>query len=312
LQTYLVTGGAGFIGSNLVEALLRQGKTVRVFDNLATGKRENLTPFLSDIEFVEGDICDLDRLHKAMQGVEVVLHQAALASVPRSVADPVSSNEVNVGGTLNVLLAARDAGVQRVVYASSSSIYGNSLELPKVETMAPDPLSPYAVAKLAGEHYCRTFTAVYGLPAIALRYFNVFGPRQDPNSQYAAVIPKFITMMLHGEPPVIDGDGGQSRDFTYIDNVVAGNLLAAEAPADVSGYFNCACGDRFTLLDLVARINEILGTSIVPQHGPPRPGDVRDSQAGIAKIEQALGYHQVTSFADGLAKTIAYFRSKEG
>lgn len=311
MQTFLVTGGAGFIGTNLVKALLEQGKRVRVLDNFATGKRENLAPFLKDIELIEGDIRDVDCVHRAVVGVEVVLHQAALPSVPRSVADPRTTNEVNVTGTLNVLLAARDAGVQRVVAASSSSVYGNSPTLPKVESMPVEPLSPYAVSKLATERYCQAFTQVYGLPTIALRYFNVFGPYQDPTSQYSAVIPKFINLMLRGEAPTIYGDGRQTRDFTYVDNVVLANLLAAEAPGSLSGYFNVACGDRISLLALVDKLNQILGTTIAPQHGPARVGDVKDSQADIEKIRQALQFAPVTSFDTGLRRTVEFFNSRE-
>ncbi|HET8627695.1 MAG TPA: SDR family oxidoreductase [Thermomicrobiales bacterium] len=308
MTCYLVTGGAGFIGANLVEELLRRGARVRVLDNLATGRAENLAPFRGDVEFIEGDLRDPACVRRAVAGVEIVLHQAALPSVPRSVADPLTSNEVNVTGTVQLLVAARDAGVRRVVAASSSSVYGNSPTLPKVETMPTEPLSPYAVSKLATERYCQAFTQVYGLPTIALRYFNVFGPRQDPTSQYSAVIPKFIALLLRGESPLIHGDGRQSRDFTYVDNVVAANLLAAEAPPEVSGYFNVACGDRVSLLDLVARLNALLGTAIPARHGPPRPGDVRDSQADIGTIRRLLGYEPVVGFDEGLARTLAYFR----
>lgn len=308
MQMYLVTGGAGFIGTNLVETLLRQGKRVRVLDNLSTGRMENIAHFLDDIEFIEADIQDLDAVREAVAGVEVVLHQAALPSVPRSVADPLTSNAVNVKGTLNVLVAARDAGVRRVVAASSSSVYGNSPMLPKVETMPVEPLSPYAVSKLATERYCQAFAQVYGLPAISLRYFNVFGPYQDPASEYAAVIPKFILMMMQGEQPTIYGDGWQSRDFTYVDNVVMANLLAAEAPESVSDYFNVACGDRVSLLDLIKKLNSILGTALTPLHEPPRLGDVKDSQADIRKIEQVLGFAPTVSFDEGLVRTVEVFR----
>ena len=311
MQTYLVTGGAGFIGSHIVEALVKQGKTVRVLDNLATGSLDNIAPWLSQIEFVNADICDAGAVHQAVAGIDVVLHQAALPSVPRSVTDPVASNEVNVTGTLNILVAARDAGVQRVVAASSSSVYGNSAALPKVETMPVEPLSPYAVSKLATERYCQAFAQVYGLPTISLRYFNVFGPRQDPTSQYSAVIPKFIGMMLRGERPTVHGDGYQSRDFTYIDNVVVANLRAAEAPSNISGYFNVACGDRVSLLTLVYKLNRILGTNLQAQHGPARSGDVRDSQANIEKIKHALAFTPVVSFDDGLARTVGAFRTAQ-
>ncbi|MGI8587075.1 MAG: SDR family oxidoreductase [Chloroflexia bacterium] len=311
MRNYLITGGAGFIGSNLVEALLRSGKAVRVLDNLETGYMANLERFNGEIEFIEADLRDADAVRRAVAGMDVVLHQAALVSVPRSVADPLNANEVNVTGTLNVLLAARDAGVSRVVIASSSSVYGDSPTLPKVETMVVEPISPYGVSKLAAERYCTAFTAVYGLPTVALRYFNVFGPRQDPQSAYAAVIPRFLTAMLHGNAPTIYGDGRQSRDFTYIDNVVEANLLAAEAPAEVSGYFNVACGDRISLLELVAHLNAILGTDLAPVYEAPRAGDVRDSQADITKIGDALGYTPVVPFGEGLARTVEYFKGSE-
>jgi UDP-glucose 4-epimerase len=308
MQTYLVTGGAGFIGSHLVEALLKQGRRVRVLDNLSTGRMSNIERLLPDIEWIEGDIRSPDVARRAVAGVDVVLHQAALASVPGSVADPLACNEVNVTGTLNLLLAARDAGVRRVVFASSCALYGDSPALPKAETMPADPLSPYAVSKLAGERYCLSFTAMYGLPAIALRYFNVFGPRQDPASEYAAVIPKFVVSMLGGERPLIYGDGTQSRDFIYVGNVVAANLLAAQAPAGISGFFNVACGERISLLDLVAELNHILGTDLPPRHASARAGDILHSQADISKIQGALGFTPTVTFADGLARTVDSLR----
>jgi nucleoside-diphosphate-sugar epimerase len=308
MRMYLVTGGAGFIGSHLVEALLEQGQHVRVLDNLSTGRISNIEHLLPDIEFIQGDIRSPEVVRRAVEGVDVLLHQAALASVPRSVADPLASHDVNVTGTLNLLVAARDAGVQRVVFASSSSVYGNSPRLPKVETMSADPLSPYAVSKLAGERYCLSFAQVYGLPAIALRYFNVFGPRQDPASEYAAVIPKFIMAMLHGDQPTIYGDGTQSRDFTYVTNVVAANLLAAEAPATISGFFNVAWGTRISLLDLVADLNRILGANLPARHAPPRSGDVLHSQADITKIQAALGFTPTVIFAQGLTCTVEYLQ----
>ncbi len=311
MQTCLVTGGAGFIGSNLVEALLKRGARVRVLDNLATGRMANLAPFLADIEFIQGDIRDIEIVRRAVAGIELVFHQAAIPAVQRSIDDPLATNEVNVTGTLHVLLAARDAGVQRVVFASSSSVYGNSPNLPKRESMPVEPLSPYAVSKLAGERYCQAWTEVYGMPTIALRYFNVFGPRQDPRSDYAAVIPRFVTSMLQGHAPIIYGDGQQSRDFTYIDNVIAANLCAAEAPATVSGYFNVACGERISLLHLIDAINRCLGTAIAPQHGTPRTGDVKHSQADIRLIRTALGYEPVVDFAEGLHHTIAFLRTAE-
>jgi UDP-glucose 4-epimerase len=308
MRTYLVTGGAGFIGSHLVETLLQQGQHVRVLDNLSTGRMCNIEQMLPDIEFIEGDIRSPEIVRRAVAGIDVVLHQAALASVPSSVADPLASNEVNVTGTLHVLLAARDAGVRRIVFASSCSVYGNSLVLPKYENMPTDPLSPYAITKLAAERYCLSFAQVYGLPAIALRYFNVFGPRQDPASEYAAVIPKFIVSMLHGDRPTIYGDGAQSRDFIYIANVVAANLLAAAAPAEISGFFNVACGERISLLDLVANLNHILGTNLPPRHAAARSGDVLHSQADIRKIQNALGFMPTVTFAEGLVCTVDSLR----
>jgi UDP-glucose 4-epimerase len=306
MDTYLVTGGAGFIGSHLVAALVERGHTVRVLDNFSTGRAANLPT--SAAELFEGDLRDADVVRQAMRGVTVVLHQAALPSVQRSVEDPLATNAACVTGTLNVLLAARDAGVRRVVVASSSSVYGDSPTLPKVETMAPAPLSPYAAAKLATESYALAFAASYGLPAIALRYFNVYGPRQDPHSDYAAVIPRFITRMLRGEQPLIFGDGRQSRDFTYVQDVVAANLLAAAAPADVTGVFNAAAGARYTLLDLVDMLNRLLGTDLQPEHRPARAGEVRHSQADVTAIREALGFFARTTFEEGLAKTIAAFR----
>jgi UDP-glucose 4-epimerase len=308
MQSYLVTVGAGFIGSHLVEALLKQGRRVRVLDNLSTGRLANIEHLLSDIEFVQGDIRSLATVRRAVAGIDIILHQAALVSVPRSVADPLASNESNVTGTLNLLVAARDACVKRVVFASSSSIYGNSPTLPKVESMPADPLSPYAISKLAGERYCLAFAGVYGLPAIALRYFNVYGPRQDPASEYAAVIPKFIAKLMGGEPPTIYGDGSQSRDFTYVADVVAANLLAAAAPSDISGFFNVACGARTSLLDLVAQLNRILGTDLRSMHEPSRAGDVQHSQADITKIRTTLSFTPSVTFRQGLEQTVAFFR----
>jgi UDP-glucose 4-epimerase len=311
LDTYLITGGAGFIGSQLVGELLRRGAKVRVLDNLTTGHAPNLAPFLADIDFHQADIRDKDAIHNAIQGVDVVFHQAALASVQRSISDPLLSNEVNVTGTLNVLQAARNAGVRRVVFASSSSVYGDTPTLPKIETMTPAPLSPYAVSKLAAERYCLVWSEVYGLPAIALRYFNVFGPRQDPASDYAAVIPRFATAILNGKRPIIYGDGEQSRDFTYIANVVSANLAAADAPAHVSGAYNVAAGDRITLLELVARINHLAGTQLAAIHEEARKGDVRHSQASIDAIGEALGWKPSVSFDQGLAETVTYYQSNK-
>lgn len=308
MALYLVTGGAGFIGSNIVEELVARGERVRVLDNFSTGRRDNLAPFLDRIELVVGDLSDLATARRAMEGVEYVLHQAALPSVQRSVDDPLASHAANVTGTLNVLVAAREAGVRRVVYAASSSSYGDTPTLPKREDMLPQPKSPYAVSKLAGEHYCRAFTEVYGLETVALRYFNVFGPRQNHASQYAAVVPLFITAMLRGESPVIYGDGLQSRDFTYVANVVQANLLAATAPGAAGRVFNVACGTRYTLLDLVAALNDILGARIAPVHAAPRPGDVRHSLADISAAQETLGYRVEVDFLEGLRRTVAWYR----
>lgn len=308
MHAYMVTGGAGFIGSNLVERLLQLGKTVRVVDNLSTGRQKNIDRWRSDVEFIEADVRDAAAIHRAMSGIEVVLHQAALPSVQRSVDDPITTNAVNITGTLNVLVAARDAGVRRVVVASSSSIYGNAPTQPKVETMRQWPISPYAVSKLATETYCLSFNRVYGLPTIALRYFNVFGPHQDPNSYYAAVIPKFISLMLNGGSPTIYGDGRQSRDFTYVENVIHANLLAAEAPSDCSGVYNVACGESHTLLDLVNRLNNILGVSLTPHFALPAPGDVFSSLADINAAEAALGYRPQILFEEGLRRTVEHLR----
>jgi UDP-glucose 4-epimerase len=312
METYLVTGGAGFIGSHLVEALVRQGQRVRVLDNLSTGRARNLAPVRGDVELISGDIRDLGAVRAAMQGVDVVRHQAALPSVQRSVQDPLTANDVNVNGTLHVLVAARDAGARRVVFASSSSVYGDSPSLPKHEDMPTDPLSPYAVSKLAAERYCMVWSAVYGLPTVALRYFNVFGPRQDPSSDYAAVIPRFATAMLAGRAPTIYGDGLQSRDFTYIANVVGANLCAASAPPERSGFYNVACGERISLLDLVERINAYLGTSIAPIHEQARLGDVRHSQASIEKLASELDWEPTVDFDSGLRHTIDSFRVYSG
>jgi UDP-glucose 4-epimerase len=308
MASYLVTGGAGFIGSHIVKELARRGERVRVLDNFSTGRRENIAPFLKHIDLIEGDLRDLPSVRQAVGGTDYVLHQAALPSVPRSVADPLASNAANVTGTLNLLVAARDAGVRRVVYASSSSVYGDNPILPKQEDMLPVPKSPYAVSKLAGEHYCRAFTEVYGLETVSLRYFNVFGPRQDPASQYAAVIPLFITAMLQDEPPVIHGDGHQSRDFTYVSNVAHANLLAAAAPDIAGRVFNAACGQRYTLMDLIAILNDFLGVQIVPVHTDPRPGDVRHSLADITAAREALGYRAEVSFREGLQLTADWYR----
>jgi nucleoside-diphosphate-sugar epimerase len=304
---YLVTGGAGFIGSSLTRTIVERGGEVRVLDSFLTGNDENLAD-LPDVEIVRGDVRDLDGLRPVMKGIERVLHQAAVPSVARSLADPILSNAANVEGTLNVLIAARDAGVPRVVFASSSSVYGDTPTLPKVETMLPSPLSPYAVTKLTGEHYLKVFHHLYGLETVALRYFNVFGPRQDPSSDYAAVIPLFVSLMTRGLPPKIFGDGTQSRDFTYIDNVVQANLRACEAPGVGGEVFNVACGKRYTLLDLVAALNKILGTNLEPTFGPRRQGDVMHSLADIEKARRLLGYEPSISFEEGLERTVVWGR----
>lgn len=309
---YLVTGGGGFIGSNIVEELLNRGERVRVLDNFSTGKRENLFPFLDQIELVEGDIRSYHIVRAAVEGVDFILHQAALPSVPRSINDPLTTNEVNVVGTLNILNAGKDVGVKRIVYASSSSIYGDLETMPKTEDMLPKPLSPYAVSKLAGEKYCQVFTKLYGLETVALRYFNVFGPRQDPTSQYSAVIPKFIKMIQQDESPTVFGDGEQSRDFTFVQNVVHANLLACGGGLEnLSGeVFNIAYGKRITINTLVEHINHILKTDVEPVYADPRPGDVKHSLANIGKARQFLGYEPEIDFEEGLRQTIE-FMNKE-
>ena len=307
-RTYLVTGGAGFIGSHIAERLVGDGHRVRVLDDFSSGKEANLESFGGELESIRGDIRDAELVNRAMKDVEIVFHEAALGSVPRSVADPLTTHEVNITGTLNVLLAARDASVKRVVYASSSSVYGETPELPKHEGMIPQPLSPYALSKLAGEHYAKVFKHVYGFEVVSLRYFNIFGPRQDPESQYAAVIPRFITALLNGTSPIVYGDGLQSRDFTYVENVVNANLLAAEAKGVAGQAFNVACGGRYTLLDLLAKLKETIGSDIEPIHEAARAGDVRDSQASIEAAEKALGYHVSVDFDEGLRRTVEWYR----
>ncbi|MGZ8440485.1 MAG: SDR family oxidoreductase [Candidatus Deferrimicrobiaceae bacterium] len=313
---YLVTGGAGFIGSNLASSLLAKGRRVRILDNFLTGKKENLAGLAERygeaFELVDGDLRDLEVTRRAVGGVEYVLHQGALPSVPRSVADPVLTNEINVGGTLNLLVAARDAGVRRVVFAASSSAYGDTPELPKRESMTPNPKSPYAAQKLAGEQYMRIFHEVYGLETVSLRYFNVFGPNQDPASMYAAVVPRFITSVLSGTPPTIYGDGLQTRDFTYIDNVVQANLRACEAPKDACGrVVNIACGERISLLDILEIVYKQAGRRVAPKFEPSRPGDVRDSLADISLAKDLLGYEPQVGFPEGLSRTFDFF-SKRG
>jgi UDP-glucose 4-epimerase len=304
MSTYLVTGGAGFIGSHIVDALLAEGHRVRVLDNFATGKRENIAHVLDRIELIEGDVRDQGAVRRAADGMDYVLHQAALPSVPRSIKDPLTTHEVNATGTLNVLIAARDARVNRVVYASSSSVYGDTPELPKREDMTPRPKSPYAVSKLAAEHYCRAFWEAYGLETVCLRYFNVFGPRQDPNSQYAAVIPRFISALLNGGEICIYGDGEQTRDFTYVDNVVRANLLAAVAPGAAGAVCNVACGRQTSLVALIDMLAELTGERPEPIFEPARPGDVRDSLADLAQARGTVGYAVVVPLAEGLHQTL--------
>jgi nucleoside-diphosphate-sugar epimerase len=307
-KMYLVTGGAGFIGSNIVRRLMADGEKVRVLDDYSTGKRENLAG-LKGLEIIEGSLTDIRAVREALAGVEFVLHQGAIPSVPRSVADPLLSNEANVSGTLTLLVEARSAGVKRVVFAASSSAYGDTEILPKVETMPADPLSPYAVGKYSGELYARVFADIYGLETVSLRYFNIFGPFQDPASEYAAVIPKFIQSMLKDEAPTIYGDGEQSRDFTYIDNAVEANLLACKSKTVGRGeVINVACGERYTLNELVAALNEILGTEISPIYTESKPGDVKHSLATIERAKELLGYEVKVDFREGLRRTVEWFR----
>jgi UDP-N-acetylglucosamine 4-epimerase len=306
---YLVTGGGGFIGSHLVRALLERGHSVRVLDNFATGKRENLAGVTGPLEVVEGDIRNGETVRAALREVDHVLHTAALPSVARSVADPQNSHDVNINGTLNLLIAARDAKVKRFVFSSSSSVYGENPELPKHERLPTMPLSPYAVTKLAAEHYCQVFASLYGLQTVSLRYFNVFGPRQDPNSQYSAAIPRFITWTLRGESPQINGDGQQTRDFTYVANVVHANLLACTVPGVGGLVCNIGGGRRVSLLELLAQLAKLSGRKVEPVFGPPRAGDVRDSQADIGRAREKLGYEPLVQLEAGLAQTMDYFKN---
>ena len=309
---YLVTGAAGFIGSSLVRALLEQGATVRGIDNFATGKRENLSGVLGRIDFRQVDILDLDALRQACEDVDYVLHQAAIPSVPKSVLDPLGSNRANVDGTVNVLVAARDAKAKRVVYAASSSAYGDTPTLPKHEAMTPNPISPYAVAKLTGEYYMASFYRCYGLETVSLRYFNIFGPRQDPSSPYSGVLAKFSLQMLRGEQPTIFGDGEQSRDFTYIDNAVSANLLACAAPAaECAGkMFNVATGRRATLNETFELLKPLTGYKGSIKHGPERGGDVKHSLADISLAQRHLGYKPLVSFEEGLRRTVEWYRTE--
>jgi UDP-glucose 4-epimerase len=312
MSLYLITGVAGFIGSSLARAVLSRGDQVRGVDNLSTGNRENLADILDRVDFREADIVDLDAMHKACAGVDFVLHQAAIPSVPKSVLDPLGSNRANIDGTVNVLVAARDAKVKRVVYAASSSAYGDTPTLPKHEEMKPDPISPYAVAKLASEQYMISFYRCYGLETVCLRYFNIFGPRQDPSSPYSGVLAKFITQMLRAEQPTIHGDGEQSRDFTYIDNAVDANLLACTAPAHKAAgqMFNVATGRRVTLNETFNLLQGLTSYKDKPKYGPERGGDIKHSLADISKAEAGLGYKPKVDFEEGLRRTVDWYRGK--
>jgi len=312
MAKYLVTGVAGFIGSNIAHALIEQGEDVRGIDNFSHGRRENIADILGKLDLREADITDSDAISSACEGVEYVLHQAALGSVPRSLANPLTSNHANAVGTLSVLQAAREAGVKRVVYASSSSIYGDTPTLPKRESMPSNPISPYAVSKYAGELYAKSFHNLLGLETVCLRYFNVFGPRQHPTSQYAAVIPKFIRQMLSGEQPTIFGDGKQSRDFTFIENVISANILACQAPAEkVCGrFFNVAAGKNYSLNEVYKLLQELTGLSKSPQYAPARSGDVQDSLADTKLAQEAMGYKTLVDFKEGLRRTVAWYRTE--
>jgi len=315
MANFLVTGGAGFIGSNLVQALLSRGDKVRVLDDFSTGKRKNLefpdmpVDLAANLEVLEGNLADLDTCGKASKGIEYVLHQAAIPSVPRSIALPLESNRANIDGTLNLLVAARDGGANRLIFASSSAIYGNAPGFPREETIAPEPLSPYAVQKMTAEHYLRVFYELYGLETVSLRYFNVFGPHQDPNSEYAAVIPRFIKAFITGGEPTVFGDGEQSRDFTYVDNVVHGNLLAVDAPDAPGKTINLACGGQLTLNQILDTMRDITGSNTEAVYTDPRPGDVRHSWADITLAEEVLGYKTQVPLEEGLSRTVDYFRS---
>lgn len=310
-KLYLVTGGAGFIGSHIAEALVKRGDRVRVLDNLITGRRENLSTIADKIEFIEGDICDYATTLRAAEGARVIFHQAAVPSVPRSVAEPALNHGINVNGTFNVLMAAREAGARRVVYAASSSAYGDTETLPKHEEMPPSPLSPYAAAKLFGEYYCQVFTRVYGFETVSLRYFNVFGPRQDPSSPYSGVISKFITTLLEGKTPVIYGDGEQSRDFTYIDNVVDANLRAAESGEAIGQVINLGIGERVTINQLLAELQKIIGSNLPAHYEETRAGDIRHSLAAISRAKDLLGYRPLIGLAEGLRRTVEWYQENQ-
>lgn len=308
MALYVVTGGGGFIGSHIVEELLRRKQDVKVIDNFSTGKRENIREFERSVEIVEEDLAEVPDLAGLVRGADYVIHQAAIPSVPKSIIDPLKSHHANVDATLRLLLACRDAGVRRVVYASSSSLYGDSPTLPKHEGMPPNPLSPYGAQKLFGEMYCQVFTKAYGLETVSLRYFNVFGPRQDPASQYSGVLALFIPAVLKGRRPTIYGDGLQSRDFTYVENVVDANLLACTAPGVHGEVFNIACGDRITVNSMLQQINKITGNDIAPIYAEPRAGDIKHSQADVTKAKEKLNYKAQVSFEEGLRRTIEWYR----
>ena len=306
---YLVTGGAGFIGSHIAEELVRRGERVRVIDNFSTGKRANLQHLMDAIEFIEGDLRDQETAVRVTEGVDFVIHQAAIPSVPRSIEDPKGSTESNLNGTLHLLLAARDAGVKRMIYASSSSVYGDTPTLPKREDFLPTPLSPYAASKLAGEYYCQVFYQVYGLETVSLRYFNVFGPRQDPLSLYAAVVPKFISQALAKEPLMVYGDGEQTRDFAFVANVVQANLLACEADGIAGETFNVGGGGQISLNQLIKELQTIFDTDLKVEYSEPRPGDVKHSLASMEKAQKLMGYESTIHFNEGLRRTVAWFES---
>lgn len=316
MAKYLVTGGAGFIGSNIVEELVRLKRTdtkvdvIRVLDNFSTGSKENLAPFMNKIELVEGDIRDKKMLSTALRGIDYVIHQAALRSVAKSVEDPFATNDVNVFGTLNLLMAAKEANVKRVVYASSSSAYGDVKTFPQKETARPVPISPYGVSKLAAENYCITFAKTFALETVSLRYFNVFGPRQNPESKYSAAIPAILVKMLKKEPPIAEWDGKQSRDFTYVANVVQANLRACVVPKISGEVFNIACGTTTSILDIIREANEILGLKLKPIYGPKRAGDVRKTYADVSKMKNILGVKKIVGFEEGLKKTIDWFKNR--
>jgi len=308
MARYVVTGGGGFIGSHIVEELVRRNETVTIIDNFSTGKHENVEPFEDDVEVIEADIAEAKNLTQFLKGADYVIHQAAIPSVPKSIIDPVKSHNANVNGTLRLLVACREAGVKRVVYASSSSLYGDSPTLPKHEGMTPNPLSPYGAQKLFGEMYCQVFTRAYGLETVALRYFNVFGPRQDATSQYSGVLALFIPAVLQDRRPTIYGDGLQSRDFTFVKNVVEANLLACKVPGVGGEVFNVACGDRITVNSMLQQINKITGKDVAPIYGDPRKGDIKHSHADITRAKERLGYQPKVSFEDGLRSTIEWYR----